>query len=470
MKILSLYKFRALLLLASVLIFGQAQSALAFCGFYVAKADTDLFNEASKVVLVRDGNRTVLTMANDFQGDVKDFAMVVPVPTVLEEGQIHVGNNAVIDHLDAYTAPRLVEYFDDNPCHQMMRGKVLSDVQFSPLMEGAPQMRSDLGVTIEAEYQIGEYDILLLSAKQSDGLLVWLSQNGYQVSSSAKQTLGSYIKQGLKFFVARVNLDAFDSSGQSFLRPIQIAYESKRFMLPIRLGMENAKGDQELFVFALTREGRVETTNYRTEKLPSELEVPTFVKRSFDEFYKAMFAEQVRKSRGKSVFTEYAWDMNWCDPCAADPLSQEQLRELGVFWVGDNRVQIEGQPLVPQPRTMSNGPVDVFVTRLHVRYNKVNFPEDLMLQVTPDRKNFQGRYIIRHEWDPSQNEDKSCKAAADYVNNLLPKRYHDQASNLAKLTGWSMQDIKAKMEFPLFYEGSGNQSGGNWWDNLWKDQ
>ena len=39
-------------------------TAQAFCGFYVAKADTSLFNQASQVVLVRDGDRTVITMAN----------------------------------------------------------------------------------------------------------------------------------------------------------------------------------------------------------------------------------------------------------------------------------------------------------------------------------------------------------------------------------------------------------------------
>ena len=43
-------------------------------------------------------------------------------------------------------------------------------------------------------------------------------------------------------------------------------------MLPIRLGMVNAKGSQELFVYALTRKGRVETTNYRTVKLPSDID------------------------------------------------------------------------------------------------------------------------------------------------------------------------------------------------------
>jgi hypothetical protein len=89
--------------------------ALGFCGF-VAKADTQLFNKASKVALVRHDGKTVMTMANDYRGDPQEFALVVPVPTFLEQDQIHVGDRVLLDHLDAYSAPRLVEYFDENPC------------------------------------------------------------------------------------------------------------------------------------------------------------------------------------------------------------------------------------------------------------------------------------------------------------------------------------------------------------------
>src|ERR671922_2665144 len=104
-------------LVAGVLVVALATpTVLAFCGFYVAKADTRLFNQASQVVLVRHDDKTVITMANDFKGDLKEFAIVVPVPTVLEKGQIRVGERGVIEHLDAYTAPRLVEYFDPDPC------------------------------------------------------------------------------------------------------------------------------------------------------------------------------------------------------------------------------------------------------------------------------------------------------------------------------------------------------------------
>src|SRR5262245_46209025 len=198
---------------------------LAFCGFYVSKADTRLFNKASQVVLVRSEDRTVLTMSNDFKGDLKEFAVVVPVPTVLQKGQIHIGDKALLDHLDAYSAPRLVEYFDENPCNRIL----YETARAVPMAMAAGGRAADanrarsLGVTIEAQYTVGEYDILILSAQQSSGLEIWLRENGYRIPTGASSILNSYIKQNLKFFVAKVNLNEQARLGYSMLRPIQVA-------------------------------------------------------------------------------------------------------------------------------------------------------------------------------------------------------------------------------------------------------
>jgi hypothetical protein len=95
-----------------------AGPAAAFCGFYVAQADSKLFNKSSKVVLSRDGQMTAITMASDYEGEPKEFAVVIPVPTFIERKQIGVVEMRTIDHLDAFTAPRLVEYHDADPCIQ----------------------------------------------------------------------------------------------------------------------------------------------------------------------------------------------------------------------------------------------------------------------------------------------------------------------------------------------------------------
>ena len=256
----------------------SAAPAFAFCGFYVAKADTKLFNKASQVVLVRDGDRTIVTMSSDFKGDPKEFAMVVPVPTAIERGQINVGDKALVDHLDAFTAPRLVEYFDPNPCAVAERG-VPHDGRWPPrppqaLSRQEAARAKSLGVTIEARYTVGEYDILILSATESRGLETWLRSTGYRIPAGASDVLTSYIRQNMRFFVAKVNLAEQAKLGFSTLRPIQVAYESPKFMLPIRLGTVNADGTQEMYVYTLTRKGRVETTNYRTVKLRTDVGDP----------------------------------------------------------------------------------------------------------------------------------------------------------------------------------------------------
>jgi len=426
-----------------------ATTAQAFCGFYVARADTSLFNKASQVVLVRDDDRTVITMANDFEGDVEDFAVVIPVPTKIEREQINVGDRAVVQHLDAYTAPRLVEYHDPDPCMRYRRYEMAQDNAFPQALksEEVKKAARSLGVVIEASYTVGEYDILILSAKESGGLIKWLKQNDYRLPRGAEKVVDSYLKQDMRFFVAKVNVAEQSKLGYQYLRPLQVAYESNKFMLPIRLGTLNAKGKQELYVYALTRSGRVETTNYRTVKLPSNMDVPEFVQGEFAEFYRAMFDKQVKAENERAVFLEYAWDMNWCDPCAADPLSQDELRKLGVFWVGGQG----GSKIAPMPAQ------DVFVTRLHVRYDSDHFPEDLTFQETGDRQNYQGRYVIRRPWKGEASCDISQYQAE------LRDRQEREAQQLADLTGWDIGDIRKKIPFPEVSK-SGKEP---WWKRIW---
>jgi hypothetical protein len=252
----------------------------------------------------------------------------------------------------------------------------------------------------------------------------------------------------MKFFVARVNLKEQTKLGFTYLRPLQMAFESPKFMLPIRLGTVNADGPQEMFVFTLTRKGRVETTNYRTVRLPTGMDLPPYVKEEFPNFYRAMFAEQVRREDMRAVFLEYAWDMGWCDPCAADPLSTEELRKLGVFW-------LESTPT--GRATRGPGAVDVFVTRLHVRYDATRFPDDLVFQETADRSNFQGRYVLRHPWTGPAD----CAAAQPYREQVA-QRQAREAETLAALTGWSVDEVRKKMNLtPVSVKPQ------PWWDKMW---
>ncbi|MCC5616868.1 DUF2330 domain-containing protein [Nostoc sp. CHAB 5836] len=437
--------FRVLtsLLLTIVAVLCFAPSAWAFCGFYVAKADTKLYNKASQVVIARNGDRTVLTMANDFQGEVKDFAIVVPVPTVLQKEQVRVTEPKIIERLDAFSAPRLVEYFDPDPCAPLplfLRSAVAESAGLSGRSETVQKSDRSLGVTVEARFNVGEYDIVILSAKESGGLETWLTQNGYKIPQGAKQLLQPYIRSSMKFFVAKVNLDKFEQSGYQFLRPLQISYQSPKFILPIRLGMINATTEQDLIVYILSPQGEAELANYRTVKIPSNVNIPVFIKNEFGEFYKSMFQTAYTKEGKRVGFLEYAWDMGSCDPCSADPLTPEELKEAGVFWLENSPSDTPTfRRFVP-----SFFSTNVFISRLHVRYTRDTFPEDLIFLQTANREQFQGRYVLQYPFEGSVK----CEAGKEYKRSL-PNRFEQEAQTLARLTNRNIQDIRKKMKLSV---------------------
>ena len=420
---------KRLLIIAAIIV--ASTMLYSFCGFYVSKADGTIKNKTSQVILVRDGDKSVITMYNDFKGDVKDFAMVVPVPVVLQKGDIKVIDNGIFQRLNDYSAPRLVEYFDENPCEP----KVLYERMVAPAMNKAKdetKIVNDeaLGITVEASYTVGEYDILILSAKESSGLQTWLSGNGYKIPKGAEEVLEPYIKSNLKFFVVKVNLDEKEKTGLENLRPIQIKFNSPKFMLPIRLGMANADGDQDMIIYAFTRQGRIETTNYRTIDIPTGKNIPLFIQKNFSDFYTSLFRYQWKKEDEGISFLEYAWNVSpssyvKCDPCVSNPPDDNDLKTAGVWWLRNNGAN----------DIFSRKAGSVYFTRLHVRYSRRAFPQDLAFQVTPNTENFQARYIITHPASGSFN----CAEGKKYLVDLKVRRKNELAM-LASLTGKDISD------------------------------
>ncbi len=142
-------------------------NAHAFCGFFVSGADANLYNNASQVVLMRKGNRTVMTMSNNYQGPTEDFAMVVPVPVILHKEDVKTLAPDVFKHIDQLSAPRLVEYWEQDPCYRPPPVKYERRYMMAPRAHGAGGARPDaeLGVKVEAQFTVGEYEIVILSAK-----------------------------------------------------------------------------------------------------------------------------------------------------------------------------------------------------------------------------------------------------------------------------------------------------------------
>ncbi len=385
------------------LLLALAPAAQAFCGFYVGGAGQGLYNDATLVVLLRSGTKTVLSMQNDYQGPPEGFAMVVPVPQVLQKENVKILPKEVFAHVDALAAPRLVEYWEGDPC-----APPTPPPSPSPARSEERSESGSLGVKVEARFEVGEYDVVVLSAQDSDGLERWLRREKYAIPAGAADALKPYVAQGTKFFVAKVLPDKVTFvDGRAVLSPLRVHYEAETFSLPVRLGLLNSQGSQDLLVHVLAPGGqRYEVANYANAFVPTNLRVKDEVREHFGAFYEAVFSEVARPG---TVVTEYAWDAGTCDPCPTPPLSPQDVATLGGDVAGDTSVGAWT------------------LTRLHYRYGTDGLKEDLVFRAAPGvsggggvpgpdgtldtnlrlgaTNRFQGRYVILHPFDGPQTCD-----------------------------------------------------------------
>jgi len=415
-----------LLTLASLLVLPS--SALAFCGFYVGGADATLYNDATMVVLMREGTTTVLSMQNTYQGPPEGFAMVVPVPEVLSEDNVRILPHEIFQRIDQLAAPRLVEYWEQDPCYVPRVRRTRNRSGLRPMSrravaESAPA--PDLGVTIEAEFAVGEYDIVILSAEESNGLERWLHREQYAIPDGAGRVLGPYVQLGTKFFVAKVDPERVTFDGdRAVLSPLRVHYTSEQFSLPVRLGLLNSRGQQDLIMHVIAKQQRYEVANYANLTIPTNLTVDDGIRESFAGFYRALY-DRVTEQNPGAVVTEYSWRATSCDPCPTTPLQPNELALLGAD-------VLSGQPLpaadapqarrAPPPGGFFGGGSDWTLTRLHYRYDEDDLTRDLVFREAPaivggrgtpdaegqlqekqaqpaDVNNFQGRYVILHRWE-----------------------------------------------------------------------
>ena len=437
--------------LALMLLSTSSRDAQAFCGFYVSGADTRLYAGASQVVLMREGTRTVLSMQNDYQGPPQSFAMVVPVPVVLQKENVKTLPREIFTRIDVLDAPRLVEYWERDPCAAAYGKRPADEGKPGAVVLPRPSAGAkakDLGVTIEAEFTVGEYDIVVLGAKDSAGLDTWLRREGYKIPEGSEPFLRPYVQSGSKFFVAKVDITKVKmDAGKATLSPLRFHYDAPSLALPIRLGLVSSAGTQDLVVHVLGKGKRYEVANYPNVTIPTNLDVAESAKGSFGAFYAALFDRTVAQTP-RAVVTEYAWDAGSCDPCPAPPLTDAELVTLGADVLPSvssesdlmerdllSALGADAGPKLPVRPAPASGPVprrkyyglrsSFVLTRLHARYSRDAVADDLLFREAPpltggreERRAdgsldtaavvgsdagyatnaFQGRYAVRHAW------------------------------------------------------------------------
>jgi hypothetical protein len=245
------------------------------------------------------------------------------------------------------------------------------------------------------------------------------------------------VRDRSKFFVARVDIRKVrrDAKGVVQLSPLRFSFDASELRLPVRLGLLNAAGKQDLIIYVIHPSSRFEVANYANVFIPTNLEVGDGVRAAFPAFYAELFDALIDKSGKRAVVTEYAWQTTSCDPCPVPPLSLDDISTLGLDVLegigatpgtpapiapGTTKPGVTGRVAPPPPPPRFTGAQPSWVlTRLHTRYSPETLSEDLIFREagavvggrgfgsvnddmtatgTSGPNNFQARYIIRHYW------------------------------------------------------------------------
>lgn len=363
------------------------QEAEAFCGAYVGGATS---NGSSIVVLVRDGNTNTLTLVNDFSGAESTFGYIMPVPPSFSLSDVTTVDPAVIERLDAYSAPREVTYTcddvlwtwssEDDTGHWVgSTGGCGGDPTPEFVEDTSGDLKADnrgihgdgslSGVQTTQRTTLGAYELQVVQASGSDGLSAWLEDHGFEPSPLLTTRLATYINGGQHFLVAQIHLEEIPVDAR-WLEPLRLRYDSPSISLPIWLGAASSVGVQDLLIFGISRteSGALAISNYPSANLEDEClteDVNATLNLNYDAFAEA--------EGEASWVSEFGWLGGKCDPCPENGA----LDPADVALVG-------GENFAPE---------EIYFTRLHLRYRPEQIDEDLALYESGEAARWQSRYI-----------------------------------------------------------------------------
>ncbi len=277
-------------------------------------ASDPAYNPTSAVFLVRDGTKTILTMETAYQGPSKEVTLLIPVPQVVARDQVRTIAGSVFRNLDRRTAPTVKHVWP--ACRRVRRPRPMARAASADGFGGGgggsriEAIEQEYSIDVVDEWEVQEYDITLLGAEQSTGLLRYLTeQANLELPPSADAVLRSYIESDFRFVLAKVDpARAHRLGDRMMLSPIQIEYDSDQLQVPVRLGTLNSPGEQELLLYVLAKDGRYELANRPNVTAPSELQLEESAAGNVAELYNSLMNETFRRTPGAAV-TEYAHNL-----------------------------------------------------------------------------------------------------------------------------------------------------------------
>lgn len=313
---------------------------------------------STHVSLLSNNGTNVVTIMPDYQGPLSAFAVIIPVPSDVTVDRVNTLKREFVDRLESISAPRFAEFWEMDPCEsgpatQDWERNLSADASSAFLgavqTEPTKKVAKELLLDVKAQTKEGEYALQVFG--NAEEVKTWLSQESLSLPAGGDAALSEYAGLGFKFVVGKVDPNRVELVGgdRAQLSPIRYWTEQSVTRVPARFGLASAAPQQELFVYAMIQNQRMQIANYPTKAAPTNATVAEGVKERIGEFYAALQDRFLEKNPG-TFLLEYAYSTAACgQPCPNEPLMPHELMSLGGDVIDSKLPKEEVRPAPPEP-------------------------------------------------------------------------------------------------------------------------
>jgi MYXO-CTERM domain-containing protein len=370
---------------------------------------------------MKKDSTTVVTVMPDYQGDLKPFALVMPVPDDVKAADVRTLRRDFVDRIDQISAPRFHEFWEMDPCEpgkaeqEWERDLSVHGTGFlgdNSMNFGDPEQSKfkpgkEMSLVVEPDFKEGDEKFTIVPSSDAGDIAGWLKKKGYSAPDGTNEAVAPYVHAGMGMLVAEVDTKKVELVGadRAIVSPVRY-FTDKPVTVDSKLGLLNADGMQELFVYVIHPDQRFEVKNYPNVFPPTNLEVDFKVKERMGEFYAGLH-DLLLKRQPLGFLVEFAWPTRGCgQPCPNEPLLIHELLSLGADVFERSVPKEEKNPPPPELTDDEKKALDEIkdkkkkkeieemrketarrkalvarnhyvLTRLHHRYDKSTLPKDV---------------------------------------------------------------------------------------------
>ncbi len=296
---------RPLLTLALALCLASPASVVLADGAYIPPEYGTAESADQRAIVVDHGATQTLVLETAYEGDLSDFAWVIPLPSLIQSAGISTVSQGVFSALENQSAPRAWIGLGGSASGGC--GGCGGGTQFG----GSPgDGRSQLGVTVWDTLQVDGYEVAILSATQSGDLAQWLADGGYALPDDNAPTLQYYVNTGAYFVAVKVDPDQVavaqtnGAVATGGLEPLCLTFPMgpDGLVFPLRISQASSMGETEVRLFVLS-DHRVSTPNYPTAQIDASGYTGA---EDFTAFYDVRFRNTLSDLGDRGFVVEYA--------------------------------------------------------------------------------------------------------------------------------------------------------------------